>query len=95
MAEHGFGMIGCGMIAEFHTRAIAEIPGARVVAVYDTVAPKAARIAELAGGGCRAYDNLEAMLAHPVLIQRPFVIAPGGVRLCRPPERVREILAGG
>ena len=41
MAEHGFGMIGCGMIAEFHTRAIAEIPGARVVAVYDTVAPKA------------------------------------------------------
>ena len=38
---------------------------------------------------------LEAMLAHPVLIQRPFVIAPGGVRLCRPPERVREILPGG
>lgn len=35
---------------------------------------------------------LEAMLAHPILIQRPFVIAPGGVRLCRPPERVREIL---
>ena len=37
---------------------------------------------------------LAAMLAHPVLIQRPFVIAPGGVRLCRPPERVREILPG-
>jgi UDP-N-acetyl-2-amino-2-deoxyglucuronate dehydrogenase len=67
MAEHGFGMIGCGMIAEFHTRAIAEIPGARVVAVYDTVAPKATRIAELAGGGCRAYDDLDGMLAHPGL----------------------------
>jgi len=67
MAEHGFGMIGCGMIAEFHTRAIAEIPGSRVVAVYDTVKPKAARIAELAGGGCKAYDDLDAMLAHPGL----------------------------
>ena len=32
MAEHGFGIIGCGMIAEFHTRAINEIAGARVVA---------------------------------------------------------------
>ncbi|RAI58480.1 arsenate reductase (glutaredoxin) [Roseicella frigidaeris] len=37
---------------------------------------------------------LEAMLAHPVLINRPFVIAPGGTRLCRPAERLREILPG-
>ncbi|MGZ3412538.1 MAG: Gfo/Idh/MocA family oxidoreductase, partial [Isosphaeraceae bacterium] len=35
MARHGFGIVGCGMIAEFHTRAINEIPIARVVAVYD------------------------------------------------------------
>src|SRR2546425_279392 len=32
MAKHGFGLIGCGMIAEFHARAIAEIPDARVLA---------------------------------------------------------------
>ncbi|WP_026355060.1 arsenate reductase (glutaredoxin) [Massilia niastensis] len=35
---------------------------------------------------------LDAMLAHPVLINRPFVVTPRGVRLCRPVERVHEIL---
>ena len=35
---------------------------------------------------------LDAMLAHPVLIERPFVVTPQGVRLCRPFERVQEIL---
>lgn len=35
---------------------------------------------------------LDAMLAHPILINRPFVATPAGVRLCRPAERVREIL---
>ena len=34
---------------------------------------------------------LDAMLAHPVLIERPFVQSPLGVRLGRPPERVLEI----
>jgi arsenate reductase (glutaredoxin) len=35
---------------------------------------------------------LDAMLAHPVLINRPFVITPMGVRLCRPSEAVLDIL---
>lgn len=35
---------------------------------------------------------LRAMTAHPVLIERPFVFTAKGVRLCRPPERVHEIL---
>jgi arsenate reductase len=35
---------------------------------------------------------LDAMLAHPVLINRPFVETPLGVRLCRPSELVLEIL---
>jgi len=35
---------------------------------------------------------LDAMAAHPVLINRPFVVTPNGVRLCRPVERVHEIL---
>jgi arsenate reductase len=35
---------------------------------------------------------LDAMLAHPVLINRPFVVTPKGVRLCRPFELVQEIL---
>jgi arsenate reductase (glutaredoxin) len=39
-------------------------------------------------------DNelIDAMLAHPTLINRPIVVTSLGVRLCRPAERVREIL---
>lgn len=32
------------------------------------------------------------MLAHPILINRPFVVTELGVRLCRPSERVLDIL---
>lgn len=35
---------------------------------------------------------LAAMAADPILIERPLVETPRGVRLCRPPDRVREIL---
>lgn len=35
---------------------------------------------------------LAAMLAHPTLINRPFVVTPLGVRLCRPSEVVLDIL---
>jgi arsenate reductase len=35
---------------------------------------------------------LDAMMAHPMLINRPFVVTPQGVRLCRPSEMVLEIL---
>lgn len=37
-------------------------------------------------------ELVEAMLAHPVLINRPIVVAPMGVRLCRPSEAVLDIL---
>ena len=33
-----------------------------------------------------------AMAAHPILIERPVVRTPRGTRLCRPPERVKDIL---
>ncbi|HTH43500.1 MAG TPA: arsenate reductase (glutaredoxin) [Oxalicibacterium sp.] len=35
---------------------------------------------------------LDAMLAHPILINRPFVVAAKGTRLCRPSELVLDIL---
>lgn len=35
---------------------------------------------------------IDAMLAHPILINRPFVVTPAGVRLCRPSETVLNIL---
>jgi arsenate reductase len=37
-------------------------------------------------------DVLDAMVEHPILIQRPLVETPKGVRLCRPQDTVREIL---
>src|SRR6187399_606339 len=65
MANHGLGIIGCGMIAEFHTRAIQEIPGARVAAGYDRFPERAQKIAELAGEGCRIHNDLDDLLADP------------------------------
>jgi arsenate reductase len=35
---------------------------------------------------------IDAMVAHPVLVERPFVVTPKGTRLARPKETVREIL---
>ncbi|AUD00113.1 arsenate reductase (glutaredoxin) (plasmid) [Bradyrhizobium sp. SK17] len=35
---------------------------------------------------------LDAMLAHPILINRPIVVSPKGVRLCRPSEEVLDLL---
>jgi arsenate reductase len=37
-------------------------------------------------------EVLDAMVKHPVLIERPLVETPNGVRLCRPQDKVREIL---
>jgi arsenate reductase (glutaredoxin) len=37
-------------------------------------------------------EVLDAMVAHPILIERPIVETANGVRLCRPQDRVREIL---
>lgn len=35
---------------------------------------------------------LDAMVAHPILINRPFIVTPKGVRLCRPLELALEVL---
>ena len=35
---------------------------------------------------------LDAMMAHPILINRPIVVTPNGVRLCRPSEEVLDLL---
>ena len=35
---------------------------------------------------------IDFMLAHPMLINRPIVVTPKGVRLCRPSEQVLELL---
>ena len=37
-------------------------------------------------------QHIDQILAHPILINRPIVITPWGVRLCRPSELVLDIL---
>lgn len=37
-------------------------------------------------------ELIDAMLAHPILINRPIVVTPLGIRLCRPSEVVLDIL---
>ncbi|HEY9552898.1 arsenate reductase (glutaredoxin) [Allosphingosinicella sp.] len=37
-------------------------------------------------------ELVDAMMAHPILINRPIVVGPKGVKLCRPSEEVLSIL---
>ena len=50
--------------------------------------------AELGLGEDRWSDAqlIDHMLAHPILINRPIVVTPRGVRLCRPAQRVLDLL---
>lgn len=54
---------------------------------------KGTPFAELGLGDPGVTDDqiLDAMLAHPILINRPFVVTERGTRLCRPSEVVLEI----
>ena len=74
----GFGIIGCGMIAKFHARAIADVRGAKLVACYDTAAAAADRLAEATG--CTAYHDLDAMLADPA-VEVVTIGTPSGAHL--------------
>jgi arsenate reductase (glutaredoxin) len=51
-----------------------------------------ARDLDLVEGAVSDEAILEAMVDNPVLIERPLVETEKGVRLCRPQDRVREIL---
>lgn len=74
----GFGIVGCGMIAHFHARAIEDVRGAKLVAGCDTVPAAADRLAEATG--CRAYYDLDEMLGDGD-IQVVTVATPSGAHL--------------
>lgn len=60
----------------------------------DLLREKGTPYAELGLGDVSLTDDalLDAMMAHPVLINRPLVVSPLGVRLCRPSEAVLDLL---
>lgn len=64
------------------------------LSVRETLRQKGTPYAELGLDDPLVSDDklLDAMLEHPILINRPFVETPHGVRLCRPSEVVLDIL---
>jgi len=64
------------------------------LSVREAVRQKGTPYAELGLDDPAVTDEalLTAMLQHPILINRPFVVTPFGVRLCRPSEVVLDIL---
>jgi arsenate reductase len=64
------------------------------IGVRDLLREKGTPYGELNLGDPELTDDqlLDAMMAHPVLINRPIVVTPLGVKLCRPSELVLDIL---
>ncbi len=64
------------------------------VPVRELLRTKEAAYAELglADPGRTDDELVQAVAAHPELLNRPIVVAPRGALLCRPPERVLELL---
>ncbi len=64
------------------------------VSVRDVIREKGTPYAELGLSDPSLTDDqlLDAMMAHPILINRPIVVTPVGVKLCRPSEAVLDIL---
>lgn len=62
--------------------------------VRDVLREKGTPFAELGLGNPAVTDTqlLDAIEAHPILINRPLVVSPKGVRLCRPSEAVLDLL---
>ncbi|MDH4986819.1 arsenate reductase (glutaredoxin) [Aminobacter anthyllidis] len=77
------------------TRAVLqELISSAGLSVRKAIRQKGTPYAELGLDDPKLTDDqlLDAMLAHPILINRPFVVTPWGVRLSRPSEIVLDIL---
>ena len=78
MATLGFGIIGCGMISRFHVRAIEDVAGAELRAVYNRSRTGAEQLANETGVDC--HHELDAMLARPD-IDIVSICTPSGAHL--------------
>lgn len=73
---------------------IVELLGRMGITAGELLRGKEALAAELGLGDPSLADDvlIDAMAAHPILMNRPVVITPMGARLCRPSEAVLDIL---
>lgn len=76
--QFGFGIVGAGMIAHFHAKALAEIDKADLIGIYSINKSKSAPFAE--SHNCIAFDTLEDMLDHPG-IDIVCICTPSGIHL--------------
>jgi predicted dehydrogenase len=76
----GFAIVGCGMIARFHARALAEVPDARLTALVSRSEASARAMAEQLGLDCALATSLDAVLARPD-VQAVIVTTPSGAHL--------------
>jgi arsenate reductase (glutaredoxin) len=70
---------------------IAAATGAPLRDLLRTKEPLAAKL-KLAEPGVTAPQLLDAMVANPILVNRPIVVTPKGTRLCRPSEVVLDLM---
>ena len=76
--SYGFGIVGLGLIADFHAKAIRAMEGGRLVAGYSSF-PK--EVEAFTGKyGCRGYTDLDEFLADPEL-QIVTICTPSGAHL--------------
>ncbi|MDJ0819853.1 MAG: Gfo/Idh/MocA family oxidoreductase [Desulfobacterales bacterium] len=75
---YGFGIVGCGMIADFHARAVESMKGGHLACVYSRSKTNAERIAN--AYNCSAYQDYRAFLAHPGL-DLVTIATPSGAHL--------------
>ena len=80
MSDIGFAIVGCGMIARFHCRAIAEIPGARVTALVGRSRGSAEKLRDEMGWDTRCFTDIGAALASPS-VDAVIVCTPSGAHL--------------
>lgn len=74
----GFGIVGCGMISQFHAKAIADLRGATLIACCDTRSESADRFA--AANGCKSYHTLDEMLADKA-VDIVTIATPSGLHM--------------
>ena len=77
----GFAIVGCGMIARFHVKALAEIPGTRIAALMSRTPESAARLLQESGTpACPVFATVEEAVKAPG-VDVVVITTPSGAHL--------------
>src|SRR5581483_5314792 len=76
----GFAIVGCGMIAKFHARALQDVPEAKLVALVSRKPANAQAVMDHVGSKCDSYPDLAPVLARKD-VNVVIVTTPSGAHL--------------